>query len=195
MGVILNLTTPIKFSLTLINSDVQFILCKVYNRVNSSNITSQTWTHLQWGREGRKVAISKSPIFHVWIQAFDWLSVLKISAQSPSLLSLQYLKFSELIWFLRRHSFEIIILLWHFPYQKQNFLRKWFLVPLFSPIDSKLSNPYTKHVYLNIMFFNISYLGFALKIIAHFTGWGYSEPSQGFWVYLEPRGITPGALA
>ena len=46
MGVILNLTTQIKFSLTLINSDVQFILCKVYNRVNSSDITSQTWTHI-----------------------------------------------------------------------------------------------------------------------------------------------------
>ena len=43
MGVSLNLTTPIKFSLTLINSDVHCILCKVYNRVDSSNITSQTW--------------------------------------------------------------------------------------------------------------------------------------------------------
>ena len=42
MGVSLNLTTPIKFSLTLINSDVHCILCKVYNRVDSSNITSQT---------------------------------------------------------------------------------------------------------------------------------------------------------
>ena len=111
MGVILNLTTPRMFSLTLMNSDVQFILCKVYNRVHSCNITSRTWTHLQWGREGRKVAISKSPIFHVWIQNFDWLSVFQFSAQSSSLLSLQYLKFSELIWFLRRHSFEIIILL------------------------------------------------------------------------------------
>ena len=43
MGVSLNLTTPIKFSLTLINTDVHCILCKVYNRVDSSNITSQTW--------------------------------------------------------------------------------------------------------------------------------------------------------
>ena len=43
MGVSLNLTTPIKFSLTLINTDVHSILCKVYNRVDSSNITSQTW--------------------------------------------------------------------------------------------------------------------------------------------------------
>ena len=43
MGLSLNLTTPIKFSLTLINSDVHCILCKVYNRVDSSNITSQTW--------------------------------------------------------------------------------------------------------------------------------------------------------
>ena len=43
MGVSLNLTTPIKFSLTLINTDVHCILCKVYNRVVSSNITSQTW--------------------------------------------------------------------------------------------------------------------------------------------------------
>ena len=42
MGVSHNLTTPIKFSLTLINSDVQFILYKVYNRVNTSNITGQT---------------------------------------------------------------------------------------------------------------------------------------------------------
>ena len=39
MGVSLNLTTPIKFSLTLINTDVHCILCKVYNRVDSSNIT------------------------------------------------------------------------------------------------------------------------------------------------------------
>ena len=30
MGVSLNLTTPIKFSLTLINTDVHCILCKVY---------------------------------------------------------------------------------------------------------------------------------------------------------------------
>ena len=43
MGVSLNLTTPIKFSLTLINSDVHCILCKVYNRVHSSNITCQPW--------------------------------------------------------------------------------------------------------------------------------------------------------
>ena len=43
MGLSLNLTTPIKFSLTLINTDVHCILCKVYNRVDSSNITSQTW--------------------------------------------------------------------------------------------------------------------------------------------------------
>ena len=43
MGVSLNLTTSIKFSLTLINPDVHCILCKVYNRVDSSNITSQTW--------------------------------------------------------------------------------------------------------------------------------------------------------
>ena len=43
MGVSLKVTTPIKFSLTLINSDVHCILCKVYNRVDSSNITSQTW--------------------------------------------------------------------------------------------------------------------------------------------------------
>ena len=39
MGVSLNLTTPIKFSLTLINSDVHCILCKVYNRVDSSDIS------------------------------------------------------------------------------------------------------------------------------------------------------------
>ena len=43
MGVSLNLTTPIKFSLTLINSDVHCFLCKVYNRVDSSNINSQPW--------------------------------------------------------------------------------------------------------------------------------------------------------
>ena len=43
MGVSLNLTTSIKFSLTMINTDVHCILCKVYNRVDSSNITSQTW--------------------------------------------------------------------------------------------------------------------------------------------------------
>ena len=43
MGVSLNLTTPIKFSLTLINTDVHCILCKVYNRVDSSNINSQPW--------------------------------------------------------------------------------------------------------------------------------------------------------
>ena len=91
------------------------------------------------------------------IQAF-WL-VVSLSLLSWLIfpLPLQYLKFSELIWFLRRNSCKIIILLWHFPYQKQNFLRKLFLVLLFSPIDSKLSNPYTKHVYLNLMFFNISY--------------------------------------
>ena len=45
MGLSLNLTTPIKFSLTLINTDVHSILCKVYNRVDSSNITSQAWIH------------------------------------------------------------------------------------------------------------------------------------------------------
>ena len=91
------------------------------------------------------------------IQAF-WL-VVSLSLLSWLIfpLPLQYLKFSELIWFLRRNSCKIIILLWHFPYQNQNFLRKLFLVLLFSPIDSKLSNPYTKHVYLNLMFFNISY--------------------------------------
>ena len=43
MGLSLNLTTPIKFSLTLINSDVHCFLCKVYNRVDSSNINSQPW--------------------------------------------------------------------------------------------------------------------------------------------------------
>ena len=43
MGLSLNLTTPIKFSLTLINTDVHCILCKVYNRVDSSNINSQPW--------------------------------------------------------------------------------------------------------------------------------------------------------
>ena len=91
------------------------------------------------------------------IQAF-WL-VVSLSLLSWLIfpLPLQYLKFSELIWFFRRNRCKIIILLWHFPYQKQNFLRKLFLVLLFSPIDSKLSNPYTKHVYLNLMFFNISY--------------------------------------
>ena len=117
------------------------------------------------------------------IQAFDWLSVWQFSAQLSSFLSLQYLKFSEVIWFLRRNSCKIIILFWHFPYQKQNLFRKLFLLLLLSPIDSKLSNPYTKHVYLNIMFFNISLLGFALKMIAHFTGWGY------FWTFSRFLGI------
>ena len=117
------------------------------------------------------------------IQAFDWLSVWQFSAQLSSFLSLQYLKFSEVIWFLRRNSCKIIILFWHFPYQKQNLFRKLFLLLLLSPIDSKLSNPYTKHVYLNIMFFNISLLGFALKMMAHFTGWGY------FWTFSRFLGI------
>ena len=97
---------------------------------------------------------SLSPVeeFVFWqIQAF-WLVVgLSLLSWLIFPLPLQYLKFSELIWFLRRNSCKIIILLWHFPYQKQNFLRKLFLLLLFSPIDSKLSNPYTKHVYLNIM--------------------------------------------
>ena len=34
--------------------------------------------------------------------------------------------------------------------------------------------------------------------MAHFTGWaagGSSEPSQGSWAYLGPRGITPWVVA
>ena len=100
---------------------------------------------------------TKAPLgstIHTERHQYYWVKALW--ADSSSLPSLQYLKFSEVIWFLRRNSCKIIIQLWHFPYKKQNFLRKLFLVIVFSPIDSKLSNPYTKHVYLNIMFFNIS---------------------------------------
>ena len=39
MGMSLKVTTPIKISLTLINSDVHCILCRVYNRVDSSDIS------------------------------------------------------------------------------------------------------------------------------------------------------------
>ena len=121
------------------------------------------------------------------------MKILMAEAKKP--LPLQYLKFSELIWFLRRNSCKIIILLWHFPYQKQNFLRKLFLLLLFSPIDSKLSNPYTKHVYLNKMLFNISLLGFALNMIAHFTGWGYFWNFSRFLRVLGTQRDHPGLFS
>ena len=183
--------------MTLINSDVHCNLCKVYNRVDSSNITSQTWK-FYFFRFFRQKTETEFWLLYIKIPKSDYLykyalgnlksysvkvcqngyNILELffsftcggiclcrfrlligchSVSSQLFLSLQYLKFSEVIWFLRRNSCKIIILLWHFPCQKQNFLRKVFSLLLFSPIDSKLSNPYTKHVYLNLMFFNISY--------------------------------------
>ena len=120
MGVSLNLTTPIKFSLTLINSDVHCILCKVYNRVDSSK---QSWdwagfftkspqqqkapsgppkpeklfflVELRTKNTTKSILYAQEPnkVKHKRIEK----NQLHYSAQSLSLLSLQYLKFSELI--------------------------------------------------------------------------------------------------
>ena len=159
MGLSLNLTTPINFSLTLINFDVHCILCKVYKRVDSRNITCQTWKLklfqiLFWFLYIKipksyylyTFALGNLKSYSVKVCQNDYnnlelffsftcggiclcrfrllIGCQSVSSQLPP--SLQYLKFSELIWFLRRNSCKIIILLWHFPYQNQNLLEIFF---------------------------------------------------------------------
>ena len=73
----------------------------------------------------------------------------------------------------------------HFPYLKQNFLRKWFLVLQFSPIDNNLSNPYTKHaVYYAIWGQNIWFLKIFLDFFVQFVLWPISLAGGTFWILV-----------
>ena len=62
----LKVTTPIKFSLTLINSDVHCILCRVYNRVDSSDISIDVLV-FQIFKEKFYIKIPKSDYLYTYL--------------------------------------------------------------------------------------------------------------------------------
>ena len=106
MGLSLNLTTPIKFSLTLINTDLHSILCKVYNRVDSSNITSQTWKFYFFRFFRQKTETEFSKNFKKKISK-NWTKIKKNRFSSPLLNSVgKYLHIFIYLMFFKHWGFH-----------------------------------------------------------------------------------------